>query len=156
MPLTARTGRPGIAALACGSLPNAVPLLRGGPRDAAADFFRRRPKAGPANSVPADGTSGRLAPASAYLRSSRSRSSGSIPIAAARRLHRSKGEVAFAAFDAAHVGAVHAETVSECFLAQAPVLPVAAEVRAEPPLQVAFHDGFDAAGLLLYGLQTYR
>jgi hypothetical protein len=66
-----------------------------------------------------------------------------------------EGEVAFAALYAAHVGAVDAEDVGECFLAEAAGLAVGAQVTADGSLQVALHAG-NGRCLLLSGLQTYE
>lgn len=50
-----------------------------------------------------------------------------------------EGEVAFATFDAAHVGAVVTEDVGEGFLAEATGLAVGPEVAAQGALQVSLH-----------------
>lgn len=64
-------------------------------------------------------------------------------------------EVAFAAFEAAHVGPVDTDDVGEGFLGEAALLPVAAQVRADVPLEVAFHPS-NGSGMILVGLQTYK
>jgi hypothetical protein len=66
-----------------------------------------------------------------------------------------EGEVAFPAFEAAHVGAVDAELFGEGFLGEASFLSVAAEVGADGALEVALHVA-DPARLLLDGLQTHE
>lgn len=53
--------------------------------------------------------------------------------------HGFECEVAFAAFEAAHVGAVYAEDVGEGFLGQAAFEAVVAKVSAECSLEVSFH-----------------
>ncbi|GAA4960537.1 hypothetical protein GCM10023225_00090 [Kineococcus glutinatus] len=51
---------------------------------------------------------------------------------------------------------MHADDLGEGLLAQAALLTVAAQAAPYGPLEVAFHDGLDAARLLLVGLQTYE
>ena len=65
-----------------------------------------------------------------------SRVIGSTPIRAAT-FHRAEGQVALAAFDAAHVGAVDAEDMSAKASCEAG-LAVGAQVAAEYELEVAF------------------
>src|SRR4051812_24650784 len=54
-------------------------------------------------------------------------------------LEGAEGEVAFAAFEAAHVGAVDAELLGERFLREATLFAAVAEVAADCLLQVALH-----------------
>lgn len=69
--------------------------------------------------------------------------------------HRLQRQVAFAALDPAHVGAVHTKFVGECFLTETEGFTVAAEVATEGPLQVAFHTS-NRGILLLEGLHTHE
>jgi hypothetical protein len=69
-------------------------------------------------------------------------------------LHRPQGDVAFASFETAHVGAMYTDEIREGFLAHAVRNSVRAQVYAEHPLQIALHQGNDVADLLLFGLQT--
>ena len=70
--------------------------------------------------------------------------------------HRAQGEVALSALQPAHIRTVHAHDVGERFLAEPAGEAIAAQVRTEQPLQVAFHDALDAARTLLIDLQTYE
>jgi hypothetical protein len=64
-------------------------------------------------------------------------------------------QVALAAFNATHVGAVDAELVGEGFLGDTALLAVGSEVPADGLLEFAFHVA-DRSGPLLDGLQTYE
>lgn len=66
-----------------------------------------------------------------------------------------EGEVAFAALDAAHVGAMDAEDIGECFLTETLGLAVGPQVATDGSLKVALHAG-NGRCLLLLGLQTYE
>lgn len=68
-------------------------------------------------------------------------------------LHGLQREVPFTSFDATHVGPVDAGHVREGLLAALALLPVAAQVDAQGPLEVSFHDPHRAE-LLLDGLHT--
>ena len=63
-------------------------------------------------------------------------------------------EVAFAAFDSAHVGAVDAKLVCEGFLAQASLQPVGTQVPAHRLLEITNSHITQPGYLLLEGLQT--
>lgn len=69
--------------------------------------------------------------------------------------HCSEGEVSLSAFDAAEVGAVDSEVLSEGFLAEAELLAVSTQVVAYVRLQLALHD-YDRGVTLLISLQTYK
>lgn len=64
-------------------------------------------------------------------------------------------EIAFAAFDAAHVRTVYPDDVREVLLAEAALFTVAAQVATKGLLQVAFHV-FEGFVVLLEGLHTYE
>jgi hypothetical protein len=64
-------------------------------------------------------------------------------------------EISLAALEAAHIGAVQTEEVSQVLLAEAAGFAVPADVAPEDPLQLAFHT-FEARKVLLGGLQTYE
>ncbi len=53
-------------------------------------------------------------------------------------LDRLQGEVALAALDSAHVGAMYTQLLRECLLADVARLSVGPKVLTQPPLQVAF------------------
>ena len=65
-----------------------------------------------------------------------------------------EGEVAFASFDTAHVGAVDTKNVCEGFLAQASLQPVGTQVPAHRLLEIANSHISQPGYLLLEGLQT--
>ncbi len=65
-------------------------------------------------------------------------------------------EVPLAAFQAAHVGAVHAEHEGEGFLTQCTAIPDRTQIAAQGSLQIALHSEIDSADLLLERLQTYK
>ena len=65
-----------------------------------------------------------------------------------------EGEVAFTAFDSAHVGAVDAKDVCEGFLAQASLQPVGTQVPAHRLLEITNSHISQPGHLLLEGLQT--
>ena len=65
-----------------------------------------------------------------------------------------EGEVALAAFDSAHVGAVDAKLVCEGFLAQASLQPVGTQVPAHRLLEITNSHISQPGHLLLEGLQT--
>ena len=65
-----------------------------------------------------------------------------------------EGEVAFAAFDTAHVGAVDAKLVCEGFLAQASLHAVGTQVPAHRLLKITNSHIPQPGHLLLEGLQT--
>lgn len=67
-----------------------------------------------------------------------------------------QGEVALAAFDAADVGAVHADQLGESFLGEPFGLAVGAEILADDALQVSDCHVPKAHGMLLENLQTYK
>jgi hypothetical protein len=69
--------------------------------------------------------------------------------------HCSEGEVPLSAFDAAEVGAVDSEVLSEGFLAEAELLAVSTQVVAHVRLQLPFHN-YDRRVTLLISLQTYK
>jgi hypothetical protein len=73
---------------------------------------------------------------------------------AGQPLDRPEGEVALAALEAAHVGAVDADHLGESFLGEAARLPVGAQIAPDGPLEIPFHDGLERCRLLLVGLQT--
>jgi hypothetical protein len=64
-------------------------------------------------------------------------------------------QVALAALDSAHVGAVDAELLGERLLAEALAFPVGPQVAANRLLEVAFHD-WKAPVPLLDSLHTYK
>ena len=65
-----------------------------------------------------------------------------------------EGEVAFASFDTAHVGAVDTKNVCEGFLAQASLQPVGTQVPAHRLLEITNSHISQPGYLLLEGLQT--
>ena len=65
-----------------------------------------------------------------------------------------EGEVAFTAFDTAHVGAVYSKDVCEGFLAQASLQPVGTQVPAHRLLEITNSHNPQPGYLLLEGLQT--
>ena len=65
-----------------------------------------------------------------------------------------EGEVAFAAFDTAHVGAVDTKDFCEGFLAQASLQPVGTQVPAHRLLEITNSHIPQPGYLLLEGLQT--
>ena len=65
-----------------------------------------------------------------------------------------EGEIAFAAFDTAHVGAVDAKDVCEGFLAQASLQPVGTQVPAHRLLEITNSHISQPGHLLLEGLHT--
>lgn len=65
-------------------------------------------------------------------------------------------QVAFTAFEAAHVGPMKPQDVSHRFLGKAARLPVATQVQADDPLQISFGHCPEASGMLPLGLQTYK
>lgn len=67
-----------------------------------------------------------------------------------------EGEVAFASFQAAHVGAVDAELVGEGFLGEAFGKAVGPEVAPYGALEIADGHGVERCRTLLEGLQTYE
>ena len=67
-----------------------------------------------------------------------------------------QGEVAFAAFDAADVGAVHTDQLGESFLGEPFGLAVGAEILADDALKVSDCHVPKAHGVLLENLQTYK
>lgn len=66
-----------------------------------------------------------------------------------------QGEVALAAFDAADVGAVHADQLGESFLGEPFGLAVGAEILADDALKISDCHVPKAHGVLLENLQTY-
>ena len=67
-----------------------------------------------------------------------------------------QGEVALAAFDAADVGAVHANQLGESFLGEPFGLAVGAEILADDALKISDCHVPKAHGMLLENLQTYK
>ena len=65
-----------------------------------------------------------------------------------------EGEVAFPAFDTAHVGAMDTKLVCEGFLAQASLQPVGTQVPAHRLLEITNNHISQPDYLLLEGLQT--
>ena len=65
-----------------------------------------------------------------------------------------EGEIAFASFDTAHVGAMDAKDVCEGFLAQASLQPVGTQVPAHRLLEITNSHISQPGHLLLEGLQT--
>lgn len=67
--------------------------------------------------------------------------------------HRPQGEVPFAAFHAAHVGAMHPQLVGEALLAHATDDPQRPQASSDDSLQLAFHPP-TVVSRRLSGLQT--
>jgi hypothetical protein len=66
-----------------------------------------------------------------------------------------KRQVSLAPLDSAHVGAMYAQYVSKCLLAESLGLTIGQKVAAEDPLEIAPH-ATDSGVLLLDSLQTYE
>ena len=74
----------------------------------------------------------------------------------AHALQRPQREVSLSAFDASHVGTMHADHIGERLLAQPKGDPMATQVSAKDTLQVATRHPSRVRDLLLFGLQTYK
>lgn len=75
--------------------------------------------------------------------------------AVGKALDRPEGQVPLAPLQAAHVGAVNPQDRGEGLLAQAVLLAVGAQHRADDLLKLALH-GRQRTELLLFSLHTYE
>lgn len=71
-------------------------------------------------------------------------------------LHALQREVAFSAFESAHVGAVDADQLSEGLLGETTLQAVGAEVPPNRLLEIALCHTHHSQVALLEGLQTYE
>jgi hypothetical protein len=75
--------------------------------------------------------------------------------AVGKAFDRTQSEITFPAFEPAHIGPVHAQRLSERFLAQSAILTDSPEMLPDHSLQIAFHEK-EFATPLLVSLQTEK